>query len=171
MSTPAGEPDPRRLLFRAALLLLPLVAGALALPHLLPRLRGGAPAEQPRPPAEPSPLDVAAAAWAERKVSEHEKRWGQAEVLAPGATRAGADGEVTSRFQGFGLSVSTVPDGARVLVDGRDVGEAPVVASVDCEPGAPVEVVVEKAGHRRVHRPTTCRADTLVELTVPLPPR
>jgi hypothetical protein len=92
-------------------------------------------------------------------------------VLAPRAASRSGSGELTAPFQGFGVSVSTVPAGARVVVNGLDVGESPVVASVDCEPGTPVAVVVSKPPHAARTATTTCRADTLVELAIPLAPR
>jgi len=51
-----------------------------------------------------------------------------------------------------------------VRVNGAALGETPLVASVDCAPGEPVEVRVAAAGRREARRTTTCRADALVEL-------
>jgi hypothetical protein len=71
-------------------------------------------------------------------------------------------------FEGFGLSVESRPAGARVLVDGRDAGETPIVTTVDCAPGQPVEVRVERRGFRSARREVRCRADALLELSFPL---
>jgi hypothetical protein len=71
-------------------------------------------------------------------------------------------------FQGFGLSVESSPSGARLLVDGRDVGETPIVATVDCAPGQEVEVRVERRGFRPERRAVRCRSDALLELSVPM---
>ena len=82
-----------------------------------------------------------------------------------------AAGETLRSFRGFAVSVASAPPGARVLVDGRDMGEAPLVAPVRCAPGDPVHVEVRKPAFGAEHRVTTCRADTLVELSVELAAR
>jgi hypothetical protein len=55
-----------------------------------------------------------------------------------------------------------------VEVDGREVGETPIVTTVSCEPGQPVRVMVSRRGYRPAHREVRCRADALLELSVPL---
>jgi hypothetical protein len=170
----SGGPDPRRFAIRAALLVLPLVLGSLALPRLLPWLRGslhGAPgpaAGALAPSAEPTAEQRAEAARAEQEVEATEDRWRRAEVLAPRAGTRSGSGELTAPFEGFGVSVITFPPGAQVTVNGRDVGESPVVASVTCEPGTVVAVLASKPPHPPRRATTTCRADTLVELTLRL---
>jgi hypothetical protein len=71
-------------------------------------------------------------------------------------------------FQGFGLSIDTTPAGARVLIGGVEAGETPLVAGVDCAPGAEVAVAVELRGYRTVRRTVRCRADALLELAFKL---
>jgi hypothetical protein len=91
-----------------------------------------------------------------------------ATLLPPLAVRAEGD-ELTAAFSGFAVSVETDPPGAVVTVAGRRRGEAPVLADVPCAPGAPVDVVAELPGRPPARRATTCRADTLVKLTLRLP--
>jgi hypothetical protein len=87
-----------------------------------------------------------------------------ATTLAPRAARTDSRGERTAPFHGFGVSVDSVPAGARVLADGVELGDTPLTASVRCEPGAAVALRVEKAGFRAWKRETRCRADSLVLL-------
>jgi hypothetical protein len=114
----------------------------------------------------PTQAELDAAARAERDLARAEARTlERATVLAPEEGRLDpASGEAVRRFQGFGLSVETAPPGATVRVNGQELGETPLVASVDCLPGQPVEVRVAAAGRREARRTTTCRANALVEL-------
>jgi hypothetical protein len=90
-------------------------------------------------------------------------------LLRPLATaRDPETGERTAPFEGFAVSVETQPPGAFVLVGGKPRGEAPVLAGVDCRPGAIVEIRAEKAGLRPARVTTRCRSDTLVKLVVRL---
>jgi hypothetical protein len=88
--------------------------------------------------------------------------------LAPLQTEATAEGEETAPFSGFAVSVETEPPGGLVSIAGVPRGEAPVLAGLDCTPGAKIEVRAEKAGFAPARARTTCRADTLVKLTVRL---
>jgi hypothetical protein len=88
--------------------------------------------------------------------------------LAPLRTAAVAGGEETAPFSGFAISVDTEPAGAIVTIAGVPRGEAPVLANLDCRPGARIAVSAEKAGAGAARVETTCRADTLVKLTVRL---
>jgi hypothetical protein len=90
-------------------------------------------------------------------------------LLAPLAVRAEGD-ELTAEFSGFAVSVDTEPPGAVVTIAGARRGEAPVLAGVECAPGAAVDVVAELPGRKPARRATTCRADTLVKLTLRLAP-
>lgn len=161
----------RRIGFRAALLLAPLVVLAVAAPRILDWLkhRGGDPApakvDFDRPPTEEE-LDTARDA--ERKLARAEKRWEGAAAIAPGEAVTDASGERTRWFQGFGLSVESTPDGADVRVNGEDVGQTPLVTSVECTPGDPVVVELRKDGRKPQRRTTACRADTLVEIRLEL---
>lgn len=97
------------------------------------------------------------------------QNWSHVEIIAPREQRGDpAKGEARSPFQGFAISVTSSPEGARVLVDGDEKGETPLAASVDCEPGREVQVSVEKAGYRAQRRAVRCRADALVRLSVRL---
>ena len=142
---------PRRLVLLAAVLVALAVAWALA-GRSLPR----------------SPESAARAA--KEELARLEARsWSRAQVFSPGPEeRDPATGEVTSPFHGFAISVDSSPSGARVLVDGGEMGETPLAASLDCEPGSDVEVRVEKTGYRPLRRAVRCRADTLVRLELRL---
>jgi hypothetical protein len=170
----ARDADPasstRRIVTRAALLLVPLVAGAIAAPRLLGHLGAGgagrAPAESAfRPPTED---EIETSAEADRRLAEAERGWRKSTVIVPEDARPDASGETVRRFQGFGISVESAPEGARVLVNGADKGETPLVASVECTPGDPVRIELQKPPLSPQQRVTTCRADALVELSVKL---
>ena len=183
----------RRFIFRAALLVAPLVLGAIGAPYLLRQHGAGAPAakaphksalesqlesqlgspvESPREPPRdrpPTSEEIAAAEHAHRELGKTaERTWGRAVHLSPQDARLDAAGEVTSRFEGFGVSVETEPAGAHVFVDGQDLGETPLVASVSCELGARVVVRLVKPPLAPAERATTCRRDTLVALSAKL---
>ncbi len=93
----------------------------------------------------------------------------QGRALEPLRPRADArTGEEIAPFSGFAVAVDTDPAGAVVSVGGVPRGEAPVLAGVDCAPGARVEIAAEKAGFPAATASTTCRRDALVKLTIPL---
>jgi len=165
-----SERDPSARIRRFALLALAALAVASAGAWALSAWWG-----RGRPPAErtgfepPSQAELDAAARAERDLARVETRGlERSSVLAPEEARADGSGERVRRFQGFGVSVESVPAGARVVVNGADLGETPLVAGVSCAPGERVEVRVAKPGWREARHPTTCRADALVELHVEL---
>jgi len=115
-----------------------------------------------------SPESVARAA-NEELARVEAQGWSRVEIVSPRQERRDPQtGEVTSPFQGFGISADSTPAGARVLVDGGEMGETPLVASIDCEAGHEVEVRVEKAGFRPHRRTVRCRADALVRVEVRL---
>jgi hypothetical protein len=87
--------------------------------------------------------------------------------LAPLRTAA-SGGEEIAPFSGFAVSVDTEPGGGVVTIAGVPRGEAPVLANLDCKPGAKIAIAAEKAGVGSARAETTCRADTLVKLTVRL---
>jgi len=160
---------------------LPIVLSAAATPWLLERVRavrGGLPgtvpspeesSEAPRHPEVPTASEIDAAATSAINAARLQQRNMQGAVMfAPRQSRATPDGERVAPFQGFGLSIETTPAGARVSVTGADVGETPIVTTVDCEPGEVVEVLVEKTGYRAVQRRVRCHADELLELSIAL---
>jgi hypothetical protein len=104
----------------------------------------------------------------EEKRGEPAQEIDTSHYLAPIKTEAAAEGEETAPFSGFAISVETEPPGGVVSIAGVPRGEAPVLAGVDCAPGAKLEVRAEKAGFAPARVRTTCRADTLVKLTVRL---
>jgi hypothetical protein len=87
--------------------------------------------------------------------------------LSPLKTAA-SGGEEVAPFSGFAVSVDTDPPGGIVTIGGVPRGEAPVLANLECKPGAKVAIAAEKAGFRSARAETTCRTDTLVKLTVRL---
>jgi hypothetical protein len=155
---PRARPSPRRAL---PLLLLALIAlvSALGIRSFL----------RPRPPSPAEARESAIRATQENLARIEAQNWSHVEILSPNQARRDPEtGDLTSPFQGFGISVDSRPAGAHVLVDGGEMGETPLVASVDCEAGHEVEVRVEKAGYRAQRRAVRCRADTLVRLDVRL---
>jgi hypothetical protein len=119
-------------------------------------------------PEAPTSAQIEAAREADLAAARAQKGWQAVETMAPRQARRDASGELVAPFQGFGLSVESVPPGATVRVGGRDVGETPLVTSVDCRPGDPVEVRVEKRPLRSQVRTVRCRADALLTLQVAL---
>jgi hypothetical protein len=77
-------------------------------------------------------------------------------------------GERIAPFSGFAVAIETEPPGARVLIDGVERGEAPVLAGVECGPGEQVEIRAAQRGAGEASAVTTCRPDTLVKLTLRL---
>jgi hypothetical protein len=122
----------------------------------------------PRRPEGPTTAEIEAARAAEVEAARAQRGWQKAEVLAPREARRDAGGELVAPFHGFGLSVESSPPGAGVRVAGREVGETPLVTSVACQPGAPVEVRVERRPYAPQVRTVRCRADTLLTVQVTL---
>ncbi|HEY6002557.1 MAG TPA: PEGA domain-containing protein [Anaeromyxobacter sp.] len=81
-----------------------------------------------------------------------------------------AGGERIAPFSGFAVSVETEPEAALVTIAGVERGEAPVLAGVECKPGAKVPIRVVKPGFRPARASTLCRSDALVKLTIRLNP-
>lgn len=79
-------------------------------------------------------------------------------------------GEEVAPFSGFAVAVETEPPDALVTIAGVERGESPVLAGVDCKPGATVPIRVEKPGFSTARATTTCRADVLVKLHLRLDP-
>jgi hypothetical protein len=91
-------------------------------------------------------------------------------LYAPTTAADPSTGEEVAPFTGFAVSVDTDPADGIVTIAGVPRGEAPVLAGVECAPGAKVKIRAEKAGFRPADATTTCRADSLVKLTVRLSP-
>jgi hypothetical protein len=146
----AREPGEHRPSYRwLVILVLGLAVGTGVLFLVVRQLRPGG-AERPSEPAEAIDTD---------------KYLRPIEVSADLST-----GEEVAPFAGFAVSVETEPAEALVTIAGVERGESPVLAGVDCKPGSKVQVRVEKQGFRPSRATTTCRADTLVKLTVRLAP-
>lgn len=77
-------------------------------------------------------------------------------------------GERIAPFSGFAVSIETEPENALVTIAGVERGESPVLAGVECRPGAKVPIRVVKRGFRPARASTLCRADALVKLTIRL---
>lgn len=129
----------------------------------------GAAAEPPRRDG-PTVEEIEANRAAQEALAEAQRGWKKVEVLAPRPAVPDASGELVSPFQGFGLSVDSRPAGATVLVDGLDQGQTPLLTTVDCRPGEPVQVRLVHPGRRPVLRSVRCRQDALVSFTATLPP-
>lgn len=119
-------------------------------------------------------LWVSASSLASRRTPErpHEpaEEIDNAHYLHPLKTAQVGPDEETAPFSGFAISVESDPPGAIVTIAGVPRGEAPVLANVDCTPGAKLVVSAEKAGFRPARAETACRTDTIVKLTVRLAP-
>jgi hypothetical protein len=168
-----GDPvqsSTRRIVARAAMLLIPVVALAAAAPWVVERFRPGRGnadmAERPdRPPTDE---ELRASRKADERLADVVMSARHASAIAPADAEVDASGERVRWFPGFGVAVESQPRGATVLVNGQDLGETPLTASVECAPGELVQVEVRKARHRPERRTTHCRKDQLVELSVEL---
>lgn len=141
---------------------LPALGGAPPSPGVAP------PAPEPRQPDGPTVEQIEAARRTQDDLIRAQEGWKRIETIAPREARRDAGGELVAPFQGFGLSVESTPPGAAVVVDGRDLGETPLVASVACRPGDPVTVRVERRPLRPQVRTVRCREDALVTVQVTL---
>jgi len=118
-------------------------------------------ARQPSEPERPSvsPEELAAL----------QRSWVGSQSLAPRQDRVDpATGERTGVFQGFGLQIDGA-QGARVFVNGEEMGSAPLLTTVDCRPGDEVEVRAVR-GPERARATTRCRENVLVKLNLSLRP-
>jgi hypothetical protein len=142
-------PRPRLLLFALGL------AGAVGLAVLLARGFTG--------PRGERRVTMDEAVKAEKEVAE---ALSKSEMVAPREAQVDpATGEQVTPFAGgFALSVDSRPDGARVLVNGQEVGETPLLAGVECKPGELLELRLEKRGAKPETRTTRCRKDAVVHL-------
>jgi hypothetical protein len=177
----------------AIMLVLPMILAAAAMPWVLEqaRSRRGALAtalpaglsrpgpdgaagpvgatEPARAPEAPGVAQIEAARAAQVEAARIQQRHlAGSSTYTPREARTTADGERVAPFQGFGLSIDSTPPGARVRVGGSEVGDTPIVTTVDCDPGREVEVSVEKRGFRLARRLVRCRADALLELSITL---
>jgi hypothetical protein len=180
---PNHSASARRIAVRALLLVAPLALGALALPRVLGSVRAarqpaphaaGLPppetgAPPPKPPESPTPDQIERSADAAKALGEAERGWQKVEIIAPGVPVA-PGAEQTAPFQGFGLSLESEPEGATVTVDGRVLGETPLLTGLPCTPGALLRLRVSRDPLPAREVTTTCRADTLVKLRVRLGP-
>ena len=173
----------------AIILVLPLVLAAAVMPWILRQVRAerhalptalsrtlpdgtvelASAAEPPRVPEAPTVDQIEASRSAELEAGRIQRRNLEgATSYTPRSSTLGADGERTAPFHGFGLSIESSPPGALVRVDGAEVGETPLVASVACQPGKELMVVLERPGLRPARRQVRCRADALLELSFTL---
>jgi len=97
-----------------------------------------------------------------------QKSWVGSENLAPRDDRVDREtGERIGFFQGFGLQIDSTPAGARVVVNGQEMGTSPLLTTVECDPGDEVAVELDRSGER-ARATTRCRKDTLVKLQLRL---
>lgn len=175
--------DPtRNTLVRVALFLVPVVAVAFGAPRLYALLRpsaaklglgggGTGPAGKEPPPKATggaTSAQLERAREAQLALGEARRSWESSKTIAPRAERAGEDGLPTRWFDGFGVEVDSVPAGARVWANGKELGETPLLASVPCKPGEDVKLRVEKRPLAAWERTVRCREDTVVKLTAKL---
>ena len=159
----------RRIVLVSAALVGVLALSALALRGVLdrvgraraaalPALDGfsGRPApETERPPASPEELAAL------------QKSWVDSQSIAPRDDRLDrATGERVGAFHGFGLQIDGA-QGARVFVNGEEMGTAPLLTTVDCQPGDGVEIRAVR-GRESARAATRCRKDVLVKLRLAL---
>jgi hypothetical protein len=170
----------RRLSKRAAWLVLPAALVALAGPRVVGHLRhrvsaaavasppgaAASPAERAAPPEPSTPERIEAAAAAQVALGKAQRGWERVTVIAPREGRP--EGEEVLPFDGFALAVESAPDGAGVLLDGRHLGETPVMTSVSCAVGQVLRLRVEKAPLPAREATVSCRANALVKLRVRL---
>jgi hypothetical protein len=135
-------------------------AQAESLLAAVPHAAGGALAS-PSPPERTLPPE---------ELARLQRSWEGSRSYAPRDDRLDPEtGERLGAFQGFGVQVDGA-EGARVLAAGEELGTAPLLASVPCRPGEPLEIRVERGAERAVYR-TRCRADALLKLSPRLAPR
>ena len=160
----------RRVALVAAALVFTLAVSAFALRGVLERvgrarsaaapLLDGLPAARQAPePERPSvsPEELAAL----------QRSWVGSQSIAPREDRVDpATGERVGTFQGFGLQIEGA-QGASVVVNGEEMGTAPLLTTVDCRPGDEVEVRAVR-GSESAHATTRCRKDVLVKLQLTL---
>ena len=175
MGSSDSSPSAGRFTRWAIGLVLPLVLSAAAMPWILERLRanrGAFPASASEPvhrPELPSSSEIDAATKSVNAAAKMESQgMAGATFYAPRGGKVAADGKRIAPFYGFGLSIESAPNGATVHVAGRDVGETPILTSVDCDLGQELEVVVEKPGYRSIRRAVPCRENVLVEVSFKL---
>jgi PEGA domain-containing protein len=147
MTTDVGATPPS---YRWTVLLALGLAAGLSVAWVAARALRRGPAEPPREPPEAIDTD--------RYIRPIETE------LEPGT------GEQVAPFSGFAVSIETEPGDALVTVGGVERGESPVLAGVECTPGAKVPIRVAKPGFRPARASTVCRADALVKLTIRLTP-
>lgn len=129
-------------------------ARSAALP-VLDGLSAPAAPEPERPPVSPEELAAL------------QKSWVGSESIAPRDDRVdAATGERIGDFHGFGLQIDGA-QGARVFVNGEEMGTAPLLTTVDCRPGDALEIRAVR-GTERARAATTCRKDVLVKLRLTL---
>lgn len=124
----------------------------------LPSLEGLSPRVAPEPDRPSvSPEELAAM----------QQSWVGSESIAPRDDRVDATtGERTGAFHGFGLQIDGA-EGARVFVNGEEMGTSPLLTSVECRPGDEVRVRAVR-GTESARAATTCREDVLVKLRLAL---
>jgi len=95
--------------------------------------------------------------------------WKDVKFIAPGEEKVDpATGERTVPHDGFGVFADSEPEGARVSVAGKVLGETPLAAGIPCAAGETVTLRFEKAGLPARQVETRCRPDAMVKLKVAL---
>ncbi|MEK6606794.1 MAG: PEGA domain-containing protein [Myxococcota bacterium] len=109
-------------------------------------------AARPSPIAEPRPAPPAMPARVAKPAA------------SPDAPPAALPREIKGKFEGFSLFVDSVPDGAKVTVDGRTRGITPFLMNLTCIPGAELAVRVRRNGYQPWTYVGRCKADAILKL-------
>jgi hypothetical protein len=73
--------------------------------------------------------------------------------------------EQTAPFDGAAiLVVESEPENASVRIDGSDKGNTPASITLDCVPGTPIRVEVERKGYASAQHLTLCRKNTMIKV-------
>ena len=94
--------------------------------------------------------------------------WKNVKFLAQEERRDPSTGEVTMPYEGFGVYADSDPDGARVSLGGKVLGETPLAAGLPCAAGETLALRFEKAGLPSREVPVRCRENAMVKLRVEL---
>ncbi len=161
----------RRLVLGAVALVALLAASAFAVRGVLGRVGAARKAASPLLeglPGTPRSQEPEKPSVSPEELAALQRSWVDSQTLAPRGDRVDrATGERVAPFQGFGLQIDSAPAGARVIVNGEEMGTTPLLTTVDCRPGDDVEVRALR-GTESARAVTRCREDALVKLQLRL---
>ncbi len=76
--------------------------------------------------------------------------------------------EETAEFDGAILMLESEPEGAALVVNGKDEGETPISVGLDCKPGARLVIEFTLRGYERAKHTTRCPENALLKVTARL---